>query len=116
MYVKLKVDENQDFKKEIVKRIQQELHEILRNEFYDIVKRRIAKEINFRRYTENLTTVIDHYIKEYVQEEIHKVISDKTGDYYRSSVDNYISKFFDEKMSAKFEELFEKRFGSREDD
>ena len=37
MNVKVKIDENQDFKNMIIKRIQQELHQILKTDFNNIV-------------------------------------------------------------------------------
>lgn len=113
MYVKVKISEDQDFKHMIIKRIQEELHQILKDHFYDIVSKRVLEEIvDFKQLSSNLEYKIDKFIEKYVVERIEKILTENIGkNYFRQEViDKYIEDYIDKKMVEKFEKMFNKRF------
>ena len=117
MMVKVKIDENQEFKDMIIKRIQQELHEILKTNFNDIVRDRVNTELerkfNFSDWNYPVNEKIDEYIKEFIENRVKKIVGDNSY-YSNSKIDEYINNFIDKKLTEKFDKLFKKRFNKGE--
>lgn len=113
MNVSVRIDENQDFKKMIVKRIQQELHEILKTDFKEILQEKVKSEMEQNFFLDKIGTKIDVWTKEYVIARTKSVLGDSY--YSTKNIDTYINEYIDKKLSERFNQLFEKRFQPKDD-
>ena len=113
MNVKVKIDENQDFKNMIIKRIQQELHQILKTDFNNIVKSKIESDLEKHIKNFHFDEKVRLWVKDYVQSRAKSVVGDSY--YGHSKIDKYIQDYIDKRLADRFDKAFDKRFTTRSD-
>jgi hypothetical protein len=117
MYVKVKINESHEFKETIIKRIRQELHEILKEEYSDIVKNKIEKVLkdNWNTEINDIGNKIQVWGRSFVESRIKDVISINKYSNYLSDrqIDRYIKNFIDKRMNEKFDKLFQEKYKNR---
>ncbi len=112
MYIKVKVAENQEFKATILKRIHQELHQIINDDFAGTIKAKIEAEIN-KINADRITEHIEYWTQQYVKERAKSIVKDYQLYNGSNHIDEYIQQYIDDRLSKKFETLFQARFGDK---